>query len=152
MRLKKSRQLRLLLVEDDSTDAKIAQMVFQKPPDPWEIVWVRDGQEALDLLFKRGKYARDTWMPDLVLLNINMPKVKGYEVLERMKRDPSLSLIPVVMWSISRMPESIEHSYRLGAAAYLPKAISTREAKEDLAAVRHFWERVKLLTRMGERG
>ncbi len=151
---KRDRPLRLLLVEDNPDDAQIARMVFRKEPNPWEIVWVSDGQEALDFLFKRGKYAdaEETWMPDLVLLNIMLPKVRGYEVLERLKQDPGLSLIPVVMWSISRSSNSIERSYRLGANAYLLKFASLREMKESLETVRRFWERVQLPTWVEELG
>jgi len=143
---KRDRPLRLLLVEDHPDDAKIAQMVFSKEPDPWEIVWVSDGQEALDFLFKRGRYAdaEGTWTPDLVLLNIILPKVMGYEVLEQMRQDPELSLIPVVMWSISLSSDSIESSYRLGANAYLLKFASLREMEESLDLVRRFWEHVQL--------
>lgn len=140
----RKRQLRLLVAEDSPDDIKIAQRAFQRPPTTWETVWVEDGQEALDFLFKQGRYS-EAWSPDLVILNLNMPKWQGLEVLERVKQDPILRKIPVVIWTVSQRRQDIEQAYQLGASAYLAKAHSAKEAIDDLMALRRFWERVCFL-------
>lgn len=140
----RKRQLRLLVAEDNPDDIKIAQMVFQSPPKTWEAVWVEDGQEALDFLFKQGRFS-EAWTPDLVILNLNMPKQSGHEVLPKMRQDPTLRQIPVVIWTVSKREEDIGRAYRAGASAYLAKAADTKEAIEDLMALRRFFERVRFL-------
>jgi two-component system response regulator len=145
--LSSQRKLRLLLAEDNPDDIKIARRAFEKPPATWEMAWVEDGQAALDFLYKRGLYTQ-AWTPDLFLLSINMPKLSGYEVLEAIKKDPVLSKIPVVMWTISLREYSIERCYSLGAAAYLSKGYSLGDGVRDLLALRDFWERVRFFTRL----
>lgn len=138
---KRERQLRLLVVEDNPDDLKIAKMVFQRPPATWEVVWLEDGQEALDFLFKQKRYS-EAWTPDLVILTLNLPKKSGHEILAEIRPDSILRQIPIVIWTISKRKEDIERAYRLGASAYLVKAISTKEAIEDLMALRSFFERI----------
>jgi CheY-like chemotaxis protein len=94
------RPLRLLLAEDNPDDVAVAYRVFGASPR-WEMIVVGDGQQALDLLCRRRSSSDESvWFPDLVMLNLQMPKRTGHEVLEAMKADPKLSALPVVMWSV----------------------------------------------------
>lgn len=138
----RQRLLRLLVAEDNPDDIKIAQDIFQGPPRTWEVAWVEDGYQALDFLFKRGKYS-DAWTPDLIILNLNLPKEWGHGVLAKIKQDPTLRRIPVVIWTASHREEDIERAYRSGASVYLAKAHLIKEAIEDLMALRNFFERVQ---------
>nr|BAL58733.1 hypothetical conserved protein [Candidatus Acetothermum autotrophicum] len=147
-KLERKRQLRLLVAEDNPDDLKIAKKAFQRAPATWETVWIEDGQQALDFLFKQGKYS-EAWTPDLIILNLNMPKWSGHEILAKMKEDGILRQIPVVIWTVSQREEDIRRAYELGASAYLAKARSTKEAIEDLMALRRFFERVCFLGNVG---
>lgn len=142
---KRKRQLHLLVVEDNPDDLKIAKLVFQRPPATWDVVWLEDGQEALDFLFKQKRYS-EAWTPDLVILTLNLPKKTGHEILAEIRPDPILRQTPVVIWTISKRKEDIERAYRLGASAYLVKASSMKEAIEDLMTLRRFFERISFLS------
>ena len=125
---------RLLLVEDEELHGELVRQVFLRPP-PWEVAWVPDGGEALDFLYRRGKHAA-TWTPDLILLNVRLPKVTGLEVLKQVKADPQLRSIPVVIWTVSTSQETIESAYGNGAAIYLSKPYSLHELERQLLALR----------------
>ena len=90
----------ILLVEDNEDDIIIIQEVFVDMKLATIVNTVRDGEEALAYLQRKGKY-KAARVPDLVLLDINMPKMNGYEVLERMKKEPSLQSLPVIMLTMS---------------------------------------------------
>lgn len=93
---------------------------------------VRDGQEALDFLYRQGEYA-DAPRPDLVLLDLNLPRYDGRQVLERIKTDPELALIPVVVLTTSSAEEDILRSYKLHANAYVTKPV---DLEQFIGAVR----------------
>ncbi|MBT3094955.1 response regulator, partial [Streptomyces sp. CBG30] len=97
---------------------------------------VRDGQEALDFLYRRGDHT-DAPRPDLVLLDLNLPKYDGRQVLEQIKGDPELSLIPVVVLTTSSAEEDILRSYKLHANAYVTKPV---DLDQFIAAVRQIDE------------
>lgn len=128
----------MLIAEDDDSHAEFPLRVFQEPP-PWETFWVQDGAEALDFLFRRGNYA-DAPRPNVVLLSINMPKLKETHVLIKMKENPDLTSIPVVMWSVCAGPQSILAGYRMGAALFLSKPPEQDAVAEQLRALRRLLE------------
>jgi two-component system response regulator len=106
------------------------------------VLIAEDGEEALDFMLRRGAYA-DAWRPDLFILNINMPKIDGLEVLERAKAMPHLASIPVVMWTVCQQFLDIERAYELGAAAFVSKPVGDDKMQSCANAIRSFWEWVR---------
>lgn len=128
--------IEVLLVEDDPGDELMTREAFEDNKIRNTLHVVRDGQEALDFLYRRGVYA-DAPRPDLILLDLNLPKYDGRQVLERIKQDPELSLIPVVVLTTSSAEEDILRSYKLHANAYVTKPV---DLDQFIAAVRQIDE------------
>ncbi|MEV3924253.1 response regulator [Actinomadura coerulea] len=112
----------VLLVEDDPGDELMTREAFEHNKVGNTLQVVRDGAEALDFLYKRGDHAGAP-RPDLVLLDLNLPKRDGREVLEEIKSDPELASIPVVVLTTSSAEEDILRSYKLHANAYVTKPV-----------------------------
>ncbi|KOU03189.1 chemotaxis protein CheY [Streptomyces sp. MMG1522] len=125
-----------MLVEDDPGDELMTREAFEDNKIRNTLHVVRDGQEALDFLYRRGEYG-DAPRPDLVLLDLNLPKYDGRQVLEQIKGDPELSLIPVVVLTTSSAEEDILRSYKLHANAYVTKPV---DLDQFIAAVRQIDE------------
>ena len=132
---------KVLVAEDCPADAAPLVQSFQAPP-AWEVSLVSDGQQALDYLFKRGEYA-GAWRPDLFILNLVMPKLHGFTVLEKTKDTPHLAGIPVVIWTISTISDDIDRAYKLGAAAFVSKPVGDDEMKQCAIAIRCVWDQVQ---------
>lgn len=129
----------VLLVEDDPVQSTLAMRAFKLhgiTDHVDEIVLARDGVEALDYLFGRGKYAgRDTRvMPEFVLLDVNLPKVDGITVLERLRNDKRTELLPVILFSSSNNKRVLLDGYRAGANSYVTKPT---DFDKFLEAIRH---------------
>jgi CheY-like chemotaxis protein len=133
-----SQPVEILLVEDNEDDAMIIQEVFADMRLATLIHVVRDGEEALDYLQRQGKYAV-VRMPALVLLDINMPKMNGFEVLEEMKKDPRLQSLPVIMLTTSYREEDIVLSYAKGACSYIHKLVNLDQFKQRIKQFEHYW-------------
>ena len=133
----------MLIAEDDPHDVTPLLRAFKKRP-AWKIAVVDDGMEALDYLFKRGKYT-DVWRPDLFILNLNMPKVDGLDVLKQVRAVPYLATIPIVIWTVSQHFMDIERAYGLGAAAFVSKPCGDDEMQQCAIAIRTFWDKVRFL-------
>ncbi|MBW3562111.1 MAG: response regulator [Actinobacteria bacterium] len=103
-----------------------------------EVDAVSDGEELLDFLYRRGDYA-DRPRPHVILLDIKMPRVTGIEALERLKTDPTLRRIPVIVLSSSDRPEDVEAVYQLGGNTYVNKQGTVGGMRESLEEVAHFW-------------
>jgi CheY-like chemotaxis protein len=114
--------IEVLLVEDDAGDELMTREAFEDNKIRNSLHVVRDGEEALDFLYRRGSYI-DAVRPDLVLLDLNLPKYDGRQVLERIKGDPNLATIPVVVLTTSSAEEDIVRSYKLHANAYVTKPV-----------------------------
>ena len=113
---------RILLAEDDPNDVELTLEALGEHHLANEVVVVNDGVEALDYLYVRGRFAnRASGNPAVVLLDIKMPKLDGLEVLNRMRSDERLQLVPVVMLTSSREESDLVESYRLGVNAYVVK-------------------------------
>ncbi|MFF1924117.1 response regulator [Streptomyces sp. NPDC058221] len=128
--------IEVLLVEDDPGDELMTREAFEDNKIRNTLTVVRDGQEALDFLYRRGEYG-EAPRPDLILLDLNLPKYDGRQVLERIKQDPELSLIPVVVLTTSSAEEDILRSYKLHANAYVTKPV---DLDQFIAAVRQIDE------------
>ena len=143
---KNAMPINILLVEDNEDDIEITQVAFEEAKIKNRLNIVRNGLEALDYLYgkekfqDRGKYP----MPKLMLVDINMPKMSGLELLERLKRDDKFKLIPVVILTSSKNEEDVVKSYGNGASAYLPKPVSHEAFVETINNFNIFWHLVEL--------
>jgi CheY-like chemotaxis protein len=133
-----SQPVEILLVEDNEDDAVIIQEVFSDMRLATLINVVRDGEEALAYLQRTGKY-KVVRMPDIVLLDINMPKKNGFEVLEEIKKDPRLQSLPVIMLTTSHREEDIVRSYAKGACSYIHKLVDLDQFKHLIKQFEHYW-------------
>ena len=139
--MESTNQVDILLVEDSPLDAEMTIRTLNKHNCSNSLHWVKDGQEALDFLFCEGAYESRKGMepPQLILLDINMPKVNGMEVLRKIKEHADLRLVPVVMMtSSSKHPDSLE-AYRLGVNSYIVKPVEFGEFAETVAKVGMYW-------------
>lgn len=130
----------ILLVEDDLQDADMALRALTNGPLRVEVVHVKDGAEALNCLYHRDAFAnRNNGPPALVLLDLKMPRLDGFDVLERVKSDSELRTIPVAVFTSSREQSDILRSYQLGTNAYVVKPVGFREFTNALQALGRFW-------------
>jgi len=115
----------ILLVEDSPSDVEITKRAFEKGKLRNKLCVVGDGQEALDFLYHQREYQDESKSPrpDLILLDINLPKLNGIEVLKRLKADPDLKRIPVIILTVSDKDEYINKSFELGATSYIVKPV-----------------------------
>lgn len=128
--------IEVLLVEDDAGDELMTREAFEDNKIRNILHVVRDGEEALDFLYRRGDHT-DAVRPDLILLDLNLPRYDGRQVLEKIKTDPELALIPVVVLTTSSAEEDILRSYKLHANAYVTKPV---DLDQFIAAVRQIDE------------
>lgn len=130
--------IHILLVEDNPGDMRLTVEALKEGKVRNEMSWAKDGVEALDFLFRRGAFA-DVDAPDLILLDLNLPKRNGREVLEEIKNDPKLKSIPVVVLTTSRAEEDILRSYELHANCYIIKPVDLDKFMAVIKAIDHFW-------------
>ena len=131
---------RILLVEDSPRDAELVLTALAEHHLANEVVHVRDGADAMDYLYRRGKFTdRSTGEPAVVLLDLKMPRVDGLEVLRQIKADPVLKMIPVVMMTSSREERDLLRSYELGVNAYVVKPVHFHELVDAVKNVGAFW-------------
>jgi len=131
---------RILLVEDDPKDVMLTLDALDEYHLANEVVVVSDGQQALDYLYYRGKYAeREHENPAVLLLDLKLPKVDGLEVLKQVKGDEQLQLIPIVVLTSSREEKDMVASYRLGVNAYVVKPVEFHEFVNAIKEVGAFW-------------
>jgi CheY-like chemotaxis protein len=131
----------VLLVEDDPADELITREAFEDNKILNRLYVARDGEEALDFLYRRGPH-RDAPRPDLILLDLNLPKYDGREVLEKIKSDPELAVIPIVVLTTSSLGEDILRSYRLHANAYVTKPVDLTQFLIAVRQIDHFFLRI----------
>ena len=131
----------ILLVEDNASDEKLTVLAFKKCGVENEVKVERDGAAALDYLFGTGPHAgRDVGeLPTIVLLDLNLPKVDGLEVLRRVRADARTRFLPVVMLTASKEEEDILKSYALGANAYVRKPVEFSEFAAAAKTLGLFW-------------
>jgi two-component system response regulator len=131
----------ILLVEDNPSDEKLTVLAFKKCGVSNEFVVVRDGAAALDYLFGTGPFAgRDvSALPTIVLLDLNLPKISGLEVLARIRADERTKVLPVVILTASREEEDIVKGYSLGANAYVRKPVEFAAFVEAARTLGLFW-------------
>lgn len=130
---------RILLVEDSQNDVTLILSAFDEIRLANEVVVARDGQEALDYLYPDGAALRPLELPVVVFLDIKLPKVDGLEVLARIKGDPDLKTLPVVMLTSSSEESDLVRSYGLGVNAYVVKPVSFSDFVAALKELGLFW-------------
>ena len=131
----------ILLVEDNSDDEELALLAFEKSRIANEVVVARDGVEALDYLFGTGAYAgRDVSnLPQVVLLDLKLPKGSGVEVLQRLRSDNRTRRIPVVILTASKEEQDVIEGYDLGANSYVRKPVNFDEFIEAVQNLQLYW-------------
>ncbi len=137
--MKNLKPVQILLVEDNPDDVTITLRALSKSTVPNDLAIARDGQEAIDFVLRAGPYGPDTPRPDLVLLDINLPKVNGIDVLARIRRDPATSLIPVIMLTASSRDADVARSYRLGSNTYIQKPVEFDSFLHALEVLGQYW-------------
>jgi two-component system response regulator len=130
--------LDILVVDDDSADVALVEDFFASNDVPCRLSVAGDGQEALSFLRREGKNA-DAPRPDLVLLDLNMPRVDGRKALEMIKSDPDLRSIPVVVFTTSAAAEDIRRSYETHANAYVTKPLDLDEFERVVGQIHDFY-------------
>lgn len=138
------RALDILLAEDNEADIKIALRAFERAALKHTIHVVRDGQEALDFLRREGKHAQAP-RPDVVLLDIQMPKLTGLQVLEEMKKDAVLRSIPAIMLTSSRNEGDIRTSYSNSVAGFMQKPIAFEDFEKLVDGFSLYWSSISRL-------
>jgi CheY-like chemotaxis protein len=130
----------ILYVEDSPADAEMTLRAFRKQRLANKLIWVKDGEEALHYLFREGAFAnRPAGNPNLVLLDLKMPKVNGLEVLQRIKGSPDLKSIPVVMLTSSAEDTDIAKAYELGVNSYIVKPVGFDNFSEIVLGLGMYW-------------
>jgi CheY-like chemotaxis protein len=138
--MKAIEDVEILLVEDNSNDAELTMRALKKHKVANRIVWVKDGQEALDYLFRQGAYqGREDIKPRLVLLDLKMPRLDGIEVLKEIKRDERTKRIPVVIMTSSEEERDVALSYDLGVNSYVVKPVDFQALADVAGKAGYYW-------------
>ena len=133
-------EMQILLAEDSEADAELTLLALREKRLADQVTWVRDGEEAFDFLYCRGKYtARPNRHPKLVLLDLKMPKVDGIEVLRQIKGDPDTKTIPVVVLTSSAEDRDVIDSYQLGVNSYIVKPVEFDKLVQEVSKLGDYW-------------
>ena len=132
------RPIELLLVEDSEPDVRLTKEALREAKVRNRLSVVEDGVEALAFLRREGQYA-DAPRPDLILLDLNLPRMDGRQVLEQIKNDKSLKSIPVVILTTSKSEEDVLRAYKLHANCYITKPVDFNRFMEVVQSIEDFW-------------
>jgi CheY-like chemotaxis protein len=133
----------VLLADDNATDAELTTRALNLGGVSRNIVWVQDGEAALDYLLRKGAYAdRPPGNPRLMLLDLHMPKIDGLDVLARIKAEPQLRAVPVVIMSSSDQESDMIRSYEKHANSYIVKPVDFKLFTEQVATLGQYWMKV----------
>lgn len=133
-----TRPIEVLLVEDNPGDVRLTQEALKEGRIMNHLNVVQDGVEAMDFLTRRGKYENSP-RPDLILLDLNLPKKDGGEVLQEIKNDPELRRIPVMVLTTSSAEKDMQKAYDLHANCYITKPVDLNQFLEVVRSIEHFW-------------
>lgn len=133
-----SKSITILLVEDNPGDVRLTQEVFKDGKICNNLVIVGDGEEAMEYLKKTGKY-KDATRPEIILLDLNLPKKDGRQVLTEIKSDPDLKLIPVIVLTTSAAEQDILNMYANHANAYITKPVDFDQFINVVRSIENFW-------------
>jgi CheY-like chemotaxis protein len=139
--MEQSRSTTILIADDDPDDRMLMREALQESQLPCDVRFVADGEELMEYLCRRGQYAEPASAPrpGLILLDLNMPRKDGREVLKEIDADPILRRIPIVVLTTSKSEEDIDHSYRLGANSYITKPVTFHALVEIARELGRYW-------------
>ncbi len=131
----------VLLAEDNPAEQRLAQRALARGKISCDLRIVSDGEEAMDYLLRRKRYAdpKISPRPDLMLLDLNMPKLDGRQVLQQMKSDPLLAIIPVVVLTTSQQEQDVLHSYQLGCNSFIAKPVDVHVFIDTMISLGLYW-------------
>lgn len=137
----KARIVPILLVEDNQDDIELTGKALRKGKIYNHLYIVKDGKEAIDFLFHRGIYKKKSKapVPGIILLDINLPKIDGIEVLRQIKNHPKLKRIPVIILTTSKRDQDIIQSYNLGVNSYIQKPVDFDKFMETVKNIELYW-------------
>jgi CheY-like chemotaxis protein len=137
----------ILLVEDNPADILITQRALRDSAFAVDLIVLRDGQEAVDYLLRSGPHAGDPdWRsPDLILLDLNLPRLGGQEVLKRIRAQEALATVPVIVLTTSRRQEDVQAVYAAGANTYIEKPQDFARFVQVLQTIQRYWLEMALL-------
>jgi CheY-like chemotaxis protein len=130
--------IEILLVEDTETDAERTMAALQDGKVRNRLVWVQDGEQAIDLLHQEGTFAHAR-RPDLILLDWYLPKINGWDVLDHIKNDPKLKSIPVIIMTSSQQEQDVLKAYNLHANCFVNKPVDVAEFINVVRSIEDFW-------------
>jgi CheY-like chemotaxis protein len=136
--MRESKPIEILLVEDNAGDARLAREALREAKVRNNLTWLSDGEEALAFLRRQGKYSHAP-RPDLILLDLNLPRKDGREVLTEIKSDDNFKRIPVVILTTSQAEEDILKAYHLNANCYIPKPVDLERFLTVVKTIEDFW-------------
>jgi len=134
----KGNSIQILIVEDSPSDAFIVREALKQAQEPSDVHCVRDGVEAIEFLHRRGPFV-DAPRPDIMLLDLNLPRKDGRELLAEIKSDEKLKSIPVIVLTSSAADQDVSRAYSLHANCYLTKPADFSQFKEMVRAIENFW-------------
>jgi CheY-like chemotaxis protein len=133
-----SEAIEILLIEDTESDAERTMTALHEGKVRNRVVWVQDGEQALDLLHREGAFARAR-RPDLILLDWYLPKINGWDVLEHIKSDADLRRIPVIIMTSSQQEQDVLKAYNLHANCFVNKPVDVHEFITVVRSIESFW-------------
>jgi CheY-like chemotaxis protein len=145
MKNKKIRPAHILLVEDNQGDILLTLEAFQECKIKTEISVAKNGQEAIDFLYRKGKYA-EAKRPDIILLDINLPIFNGHEVLAEIKKDSSLKKIPIIILTTSSNQKDIDKAYGNHCNSYVKKPLDVGDFLDAILKIEQFWLQLNTLS------
>ncbi|GAB4260033.1 MAG: response regulator [Methylomicrobium sp.] len=149
MLIENSRPFDILLVEDEPADANLVRAAFKQNKVLCHLYHVPDGVEAMAFLNRQGDAYADAPRPDLILLDLNMPRMNGREFLTAIKADEELAIIPIVVLTTSDVERDVKTAYRLGAASFITKPVDMMQFIEAIKQLDNYWF---ALTRLPKKG
>jgi two-component system response regulator len=131
--------IKILLIEDNPDDVELTLRAFKKHNLANHITVARDGEEALDIIFQHGKESAEGLRPDLILLDLKLPKVDGMEVLRQIKENSETKVIPVIVLTSSKEESDLAESYWLGVNSYIRKPVNFEKFTEVVMQLGLYW-------------
>lgn len=139
------RPFEILLVEDNSGDARLMKEAFRDIETPCNISIAKDGVDAIRFLYRKDEFFGAP-RPDLIILDLNLPRKDGREVLAEVKKDPSLKVIPIIVLSTSSSDRDVRTAHELYANSYIKKPVDLDEFEQVVKTIEQFWLKLALLT------